>query len=63
MKSYQEIEKQIFLLKLEGNYCMVRQLFKIAKHKCYKCKQRFVKHFLHQEIAYNVYRNTENTTN
>ena len=41
MKSYQEIELYLYFLKLEGNYCMVRQLWKLANIRARNAKSKY----------------------
>ena len=63
MKTYQEIELYLYFLKLEGNYCMARQLWKLAKHKSKKCTKQISNLIFNKDINYHVHRSTENSAN
>jgi hypothetical protein len=55
MKKLNDIELQLYFLKLEGNSLMFRQILKILKVKISKCKNSITSKL--SNIEYHVHRN------
>jgi hypothetical protein len=55
IKKLNDIELQLYFLRLEGNSLMFRQILKILKVKISKCKNSITNKF--SNIEYHVHRN------